>query len=86
MTTNETINNNQFIKKSYSQSGEDLIIKYIFDALGIEKPSYIDVGAYHPYCLSNTSLFYELGSKGINIEPDPMLFKNFPKPGEMTLI
>lgn len=64
-------------KTSFSQSGEDLIIKYLFDAIDISQPSYIDVGAYHPYNLSNTALFYENGSKGINIEPDPFLFKEF---------
>lgn len=66
-------------KISYSQSGEDLIVKFIFDNLGIEKPSYIDIGAHHPYYLSNTALFHESGSRGINIEPDPVLFENFVK-------
>jgi FkbM family methyltransferase len=64
-------------KKSYSQSGEDLIVKYIFDVLGISRPSYMDIGAHHPYYLSNTALFYELGSRGINIEPDPTLMQAF---------
>ena len=67
----------QWFKRSYSQSGEDLLVKYIFDNLGISKPSYLDIGAHHPYYLSNTALFYELGSRGINIEPDPSLFKAF---------
>ena len=64
-------------KGSYSQSGEDLIVKFIFDEIGIANPGYLDIGAHHPYYLSNTALFYELGSRGINIEPDPFLFKNF---------
>ncbi len=64
-------------KKSYSQCGEDLIIKYIFDLRGIERPSYIDIGANDLFFLSNTALFYELGSRGINIEANPDLFKNF---------
>ena len=67
----------QWLKKSYSQSGEDLIVKFIFDMLGITHPSYLDIGAHHPYYLSNTALFYELGSRGINVEPDPALFKAF---------
>ena len=66
-------------KNSYSQSGEDLIVKYIFDVLGIQKPGYLDIGAHHPYYLSNTALFYENGSRGINIEPDPTLIKAFVK-------
>lgn len=66
-----------FQKVSYSQSGEDLIVKFIFDILGITNPTYIDIGAHHPYFISNTALFYENGSTGINIEPDPILFKDF---------
>ena len=66
-------------KKSYSQSGEDLIVKFIFDRLKIQNPSYIDIGAHHPYTISNTALFYLNGSKGINIEPDKTLFDEFLK-------
>jgi FkbM family methyltransferase len=66
-------------KKSYSQSGEDLLVKYILDVLGIYRPSYMDIGAHHPFYLNNTALFYENGSRGINIEPDPSLFKAFVK-------
>jgi FkbM family methyltransferase len=66
-------------KKSYSQSGEDLIAKYILDVLGIYQPSYLDIGAHQPFYLNNTALFYENGSRGINIEPDPTLFKAFVK-------
>ena len=66
-------------KKSFSQSGEDLIVKYIFDILNIYKPSYLDIGAHHPTYLSNSALLYLNGSKGINIEPDPLLFKKFLK-------
>jgi FkbM family methyltransferase len=70
---------NPWVKKSYSQSGEDLIIKFLFDNLNIEKPSYLDIGAHHPFYINNTALFHEMGSTGINIEPDPTLFKEFPK-------
>lgn len=68
---------NRYRKNSYSQSGEDLIVRYIFTQLGIAKPSYIDIGAHYPYYLSTTALFYEAGSKEINIEPDPVLYKAF---------
>jgi FkbM family methyltransferase len=67
----------KYKKISFSQSGEDLIVKYIFDYIGIQKPSYIDIGAHHPYHISNTALFYQNGSRGINIEPDPTLFAEF---------
>jgi len=68
---------NPWEKKSYSQCGEDLIVQFVFDNLSIKNPSYIDIGAHHPFNLSNTALFYEQGSRGINIEPDPILFKEF---------
>lgn len=69
----------RFEKASYSQCGEDIIIKFIFDSIGVEKPSYIDIGAHHPNYINNTALFYKHGSTGINIEPDPTLFKEFPR-------
>lgn len=72
-------NENAYGKMSFSQSGEDLIIQYIFQCIGISQPSYIDIGAHHPFRLSNTALFYTKGSRGINIEPDPNLFREFIK-------
>ena len=69
----------EFSKISYSQGGEDILISMIFDTLGIQKPSYLDIGAHHPLYLSNTAYFYENGSRGINIEADPALIANFKK-------
>jgi FkbM family methyltransferase len=66
-------------KISYSQSGEDLIIDFFFTARQVDKPSYIDIGAYHPYKISNTALFYEKGARGIVIEPNPDGFEKFTK-------
>lgn len=60
-------------KSSYSQCGEDLIIEFVFQALNIARPSYLDIGAHHPVYLSNTYLFYRKGSSGVCIEPDPSL-------------
>jgi hypothetical protein len=60
-------------KVSYSQSGEDVIVDFIFQILKIQKPSYLDVGAHHPSYLSNTYLFYQKGCQGVCIEPDPVL-------------
>lgn len=68
-----------FRKTSYSQCGEDLIIKHIFDTLQVYSFQYLDIGAHHPYYLSNTALFYSLGCRGANIEPDTVLFDNFKK-------
>ncbi|KQM63982.1 hypothetical protein ASE74_12325 [Pedobacter sp. Leaf216] len=70
--------NHKFKRISYSQYGEDLIIKSIFrEYLGIDKPSYIDIGAHHPFHLSNTALFYKFGCRGINIEANPDLINAF---------
>jgi FkbM family methyltransferase len=65
---------------SYSQTGEDLIVDFIFKARNILNPSYIDLGAYHPIKMNNTYLFYSRGSKGINIEPNVNGFLAFEKP------
>lgn len=66
-----------YFRKSYSQCGEDLIVSYIFNTLKVARPSYLDIGAHHPYYLSNTYLFYRLGGRGVCIEPDPFLFRRF---------
>lgn len=80
LVTVENINvKGEFTKKSYSQCGEDLIVKFIFDNLNIINPTYLDIGAHHPHYISNTALFHENGSTGINIEPDPTLFQAFLK-------
>jgi FkbM family methyltransferase len=64
---------------SYSQCGEDLIVDFIFRTIGINNPSYIDIGAHHPFRFNNTKIFYDRGCRGINIEPDPFLFSSIKK-------
>ena len=61
-------------KPSYAQSGEDRIISFLFDWIQIKSPTYLDVGAHHAKWLSNTYLFYENGSSGVCVEPDPYLY------------
>lgn len=68
-----------FMKKSWSQCGEDLILHHIFHELRLDKPTWIDIGAHHPFYLNNTFLFYSQGARGINIEPDPSLCQQFVK-------
>jgi FkbM family methyltransferase len=58
---------------SFSQSGEDLIIKKAFEELGIKNPSYIDVGCHHPIFGNVTYLSYKNDSKGVVIEPNNKL-------------
>jgi FkbM family methyltransferase len=55
--------------RSYSQQGEDIILRWLFD--GVEKGFYVDVGAHHPVLYSNTYFFYRLGWQGINIDATP---------------
>ena len=64
-------------KQSFSQCGEDLIVDYVFMLRGISRPSYMDIGAHHPYSLSNSALLYERGCRGINIEANPQLISSF---------
>lgn len=63
--------------KSYSQEGEDMILRRLFE----NKPSgfYVDVGAHHPKRFSNTYLFYKRGWHGINIDAMPQSMKIFRK-------
>jgi FkbM family methyltransferase len=69
----------KFEVRSYSQSGEDILIKSALDSLGIFHPTYLDIGANHPYYLSNTYLFYSAGCNGVLIEPNKLLYKNLKK-------
>lgn len=62
------------IYPSYSQAGEDQLVRYLFQSMGITNPTYLDIGANHPYICSNTFLFYSRGSKGVCIEPDEDCF------------
>lgn len=68
-----------YYRKSWSQCGEDLILRYLFDLLHIPRPSYIDIGAHHPWYFNNTYLFYRQGARGINVEPDPSLYAGLRK-------
>lgn len=65
-------------RTSYSQCGEDLIFEHILSDR-IIMPTYLDIGAHHPWYLSNTAKYYLKGAKGVNIEPDPDLYKLFLK-------
>jgi FkbM family methyltransferase len=67
----------RWVQGSFSQAGEDRIVAFIFGALGVARPTYLDIGAYHPFQLSNTALFHLKGSRGINVEPDPDSFRAF---------
>lgn len=60
-------------KASYSQFGEDLVLKSLCVALRLSAPSYLDIGAYEPILSNNTYLFYGRGARGVLVEPNVSL-------------
>lgn len=73
-------NNNYFdgyCFKSYSQEGEDMILRRIFESQ--ESGFYVDIGAHHPKRFSNTYFFYKKGWTGINIDAMPGSMEMFNK-------
>lgn len=66
-----------FGDRTYSQFGEDLIILNAFNEIGRSSIRYFDVGAHHPFNISNTGLLYERGHRGICVEANPNLIDNF---------
>ena len=65
-----------FCAISYSQEGEDRILCRFFEDKK-DPGFYVDVGAHHPYRFSNTQLFYDMGWRGINIDPNPEAIRLF---------
>lgn len=55
----------QFGRVSFSQFGEDLVLRNLFPHRG---GFYVDAGAYDPFQYSNTALFYADGWSGVNID------------------
>lgn len=64
-----------YAQASFSQMGEDIILKKIFE--NKKKGFYVDIGAHHPKRFSNTYIFYLKGWRGINIDAMPGSMKEF---------
>lgn len=62
---------------SYSQEGEDGILRRIF--AGQRTGFFVDIGAHHPKRYSNTYYFYLFGWRGINVDPARGSMKLFRK-------
>ena len=62
---------------SYSQEGEDMVLRSFYEGKKNYKGFFVDVGAHHPYRFSNTNYFYKKGWHGINVEPTPGAIKAF---------
>jgi FkbM family methyltransferase len=74
-----------FSLKSYSQEGEDMILRRLFE--NQTKGFYVDIGAHHPKRFSNTFFFYKKGWSGINIDamPNSMSLFNKVRPRDINL-
>lgn len=72
---------------SFAQAGEDRILRYLFNSMGINRISYIEIGTNNPIDINNTYLFYLGGSRGLCIEPNPALISAIKKlrPGDICL-
>lgn len=64
---------------SYSQSGEDIIIKRTLSRMNCPIPVYLDIGANDPVKLNNTYLLYKSGGKGVVVEPNPHYIRQYKK-------
>lgn len=63
--------------KSYSQEGEDMVLKRLFEDK--KNGFFVDIGAHHPTRFSNTFYFYNKGWSGINIDAMPGSMSAFKK-------
>jgi FkbM family methyltransferase len=75
-------------KFSFAQFGEDLVATGLLGTIGIEKPTYMDVGAYEPIRSNNTYAFYRRGGRGLLVEPNVALTDKLKRkrPGDTVLV
>lgn len=60
------------LKGTFAQHGED---KFLLDYFGGKRGVYVDIGASHPFIISNTYLLWKHGWRGITVEPIPYLYQ-----------
>jgi FkbM family methyltransferase len=77
----------EFTQFSFSQFGEDLLIKVLFYYKS-DPGFYVDIGAHHPRKYSNTHLLRHRGWRGINVDGDRNLIAVFEqeRPGDINLV
>jgi hypothetical protein len=75
-------------RSSYAQAGEDMIAAYFFWRFKIQDISYLDVGAWDPIEINNTYYFYQLGHRGVLVEPNVDLSEKLRavRPRDTTLV
>lgn len=64
---------------SFAQAGEDRVLKFLFSSMGMNTISYLEIGTNNPIDINNTYLFYLGGSRGVCIEPNPVLINKIKK-------
>ncbi len=65
------------LKYSFAFTGEDLILQGLRKPLITQPGFYVDVGCNHPTFLSNTYLFYRRGWRGICVDANPALIRQY---------
>ena len=73
---------------SFAQYGEDQVASGLLSAIGVTKPTYLDIGAYDPIRSNNTYLFYRRGARGVLVEPNVGLTAKLKRkrPGDAVLV
>jgi FkbM family methyltransferase len=71
----------EFSQITFAQFGEDIMMLPFFESRGMLRDGFfVDVGAHHPFRLSNTAIYYHcFGWRGINIEANPGAVNEFDK-------
>jgi FkbM family methyltransferase len=82
-----TLQVDSFPRVSFAQEGEDIIMDQMVSYFGIDHPSYLDIGAHDPIIYNNTFLFYGRGSRGVLVEPNPVMVDKLrhERPGDTVL-
>jgi hypothetical protein len=74
-----TINLFDYKKRKYSRIGNDGIIKFILDTIGIDKGAFVEFGAWDGIWNSNCRGLFEKGWEGIFIESHDKRYKKLEK-------
>lgn len=72
---------------SYSQSGEDVVIDFLLQQIGLYTPRYLELGSHHPTSWNNTYKFYERGARGVLVEANGTIIPTIKRirPGDTVL-
>jgi FkbM family methyltransferase len=62
---------------SFSQIGEDRLIRHLLSERRGPRGIYVDIGAFDPARYSNTLLLHKAGWRGINVDPNPEAIERF---------